>query len=370
MLLMKRFMVFLCIFLMISVFGFAQIDLQPVVIVNLSKTERIDVKQFKEYVNWETYQRIMYTQNNNTRLTDTEKREVLESIINLYLACQAAEKEGIKVDEKNINQEFDQSIKNFADQLAQMMGRRPTDAEIDAALLQRIGITRAGFKEIIRRSYISENYLKVKKKHLFDAIKPPTEAEIQAIYNQIKSKSILEGGCSRPVTVKVRMIIVQYPNASERTTAQNKANQLISQIGNDPGKFDETARDYIKPNSGYQTREGFLSKDERLRQTMGSTFMDTVFSLKQGSVSKVVELPDGFYIIKILETYSSKILLLDDIYLLEDPNSTTVRQAINISEIQRRGIIAYQQAQAELITELRKTGKFDIKNDIYDSITW
>jgi parvulin-like peptidyl-prolyl isomerase len=367
---MKRFLLFLCIFLMAAAFSFGQIDLQPVAIVRLSKTEQITVKQFKEYISLLTMQKAVSTRNNNAQLTDSEKRQALDELGNQFLACQAAEQEKITVTDRDINQYFDQSIKSFSDQMAQMMGRTPTDAEIDTELRNQTGMTRAGYKELMKRTLITENYLKVKKQSLFEAIKQPTEAEINTVYNEVKTKSILEGGIVRPETVKVRMLVVPFRNASEKTAAQTKANDLSRQIGTDPGRFDEVARNFRQPNSGYISGDAFIYKDERVRQAMGASFVDTVFSLKQGTVSKVVERPDGFYIIKILETYRSKTLTLDDVYNLEDPRSITVRQTIGAWEMQRRFMVTLQQASEELVTELKKKGSVQIMNDTYNKITW
>ena len=367
---MKRFSLFFCIFLLASVFGFAQIDLQPVAIVRLSKTEQITVKQFKEYVSWLTVTKAMSTQNANAKLTDTEKRQALEEMGNQYLACQAAEQEKITVTDREINQYFEQSIKSFSDGLALMMGRTPTDAEIDAELRNRTGMTRASYREIMRRTLLTENYLKVKKQSLFDAIKPPTEAEIIVIYNENKNKSIFENGFMRPDTVRVRMIVVPYRNAGEKAAAQNKANELARQIGNDPANFDEVAREFIRPNSGYISGDAFIYKDERIRQAMGAAFVDTVFSLRQGSVSRVVERPDGFFIIKVMETYRAKTLVLDDIYNLEDSRSITVRQTIAGAELQRRFMVALQKASEELVIELKKKGSVQIMDATYNSIVW
>ena len=367
---MKRFIVFLCIFLMVSAFGFAQIDLQPVAIVRLSKTEQITVKQFKEYISWLTVTKAMSTQNANAKLTDSERRQALEELGNQYLACQAAEQERITVTEREINQYFDQSIKSFSDGLAQILGRNPTDAEIDTELRNRTGMTRATYREIMKRSLLTENYLKVKKQSLFEAIKQPTEAEITAIYNEAKSKSIFENGFIRPDTVRVRMIVVPYRNAGEKTAAQNKANELSRQINNDPGRFDEAAREFVKPNSGYLSGDAFVYKDERVRQAMGPAFVDAVFALRQGAVSRVLERPDGFFIVKVMETYRSKTLVLDDIYNLEDHRSVTVRQAIGSAEIQRRFMVTLQQASEELVAELKKKGSIQIMDATYNNITW
>ena len=367
---MKRFLLFLCLFLMVSAFIFGQIDLQPVAIVRLSKTEQITVKQFKEYISWLTITKAMSTMNPNAVLTDLERKQALEELGNQFLACQAAEQEKITVTDREINQYFDQSIKNFADGLAQVMGRNPTDTEIDTELRNRTGMTRVSYKEMMRRTLLTENYLKVKKQSLFEAIKQPTEAEIQTIYNEVKGKSIFENGFIRPDTARVRMLIVPFRNPSEKTAAQNKANELSRQIGNDTGKFDEAARDFIKPNSGYVSVDAFIYKDERIRQAMGAAFVDAIFALKQGAVSKVTERTDGFYIIKIMETYRTKTLTLDDIYNLEDPRSVTVRQTIAAAEMQRRFMVTLQQASDELVAELKKKGSIQIMDDTYNKITW
>ncbi|MDR2701867.1 MAG: peptidylprolyl isomerase [Spirochaetaceae bacterium] len=367
---MKRFIVFLSIFLLISAAVFGQIDLQPLAVIRLSKTEQISVKQFKDYVNWLTITKIMSTGDINARLTNDERRLALDELGNQFLACQAAEQEKITVTSREIDQYFDQSMKNFSESLAQVLGHTPTEAEVDAELRNRTGMTRAGFKDIMKRSLITENYLKIKKKALFESIKQPTDAEIQVIYNDFKGKSTLEGGFSRPDTIGVRMIIVPIINSNGRTAAQTTANNLAKQIGNDPGRFDEVARDFQKPNSGYVTGNGYMYKHERIRESIGAAFFDAAFSLKQGEVSKLLERPDGFYLIKVIETYRARILALDDIYSLEDPRNITIKQAIIAMEMQRRLMAALQQASEELVAELRKKGTIEIKMDIYNQITW
>ena len=366
----KRFLLFLGIFLMVSAFAFAQIDLQPVAIVRLSKTEQISVKQFKEYISWLTITKALSTQNINAALTDNEKRGALDELGNQFLACQAAEQEKITVSDREINQYFDQSIKTFSDGLAQMIGHTPTDAEIDTELRNRTGMNRASYKELMKRTLLTENYLKVKKQGLFEAIKQPTEAEIQTIYNDAKGKSIFDNGFMRPDTAKVRMLVAPFRNPGEKTAAQTTANNLSREIGSDPGKFDEAARNFRLPNSGYLSGDAFVYRDERIRQIMGAAFVDAVFALKQGAVSRVVERPDGFYIIKIMETYRPKTLTLDDIYNLEDPRSTTVKQTILNAELQRRFMATLQQASEELVTELKKKGSIQIMDDTYNKITW
>ncbi|MDR2470659.1 MAG: peptidyl-prolyl cis-trans isomerase [Treponema sp.] len=366
---MKRFAIIAAL-AALSVPLFGQIDLQPVAIVRLAKTEQITVKQFKEYINWMTITKVMSVQDSNAKLTDAEKRQALDELGNQFLACQAAEQEKITVTDREINQYFDQSIKNFSESLAQALGHVPSSAEIDAELKKRTGMTRASYRELMRRTLLTENYLKVKKQSLFEGIKAPTEAELLAVYNESKGRSIFENGFVRPDTARIRMLVVPIPGPSEKAAASTRANNLLRQIGGDPGRFDEAVRDFRKPNSGYIAGDGFVYKDDRIRQAMGAAFVDTAFSLKQGEVSRLVERPDGFYIIKVIETYRSKTLGMDDVYNLEDNRGITVRQTISAAETQRRFMVTLQQASEELVEELRKKGSVQIMNDTYSKITW
>jgi parvulin-like peptidyl-prolyl isomerase len=362
---MKRFLLFLCVFLMFSVFSFGQIDLQPVAIVRLSKTEQITVKQFKEYVSWLTMTKAMSTGNPNAKLTETEKRQALDELGNQFLACQAAEQERITITDREINQYFDQSIKNFSEELTQITGRTPTDAELDAQLRNRTGMTRASFKELMKRSLVTENYLKVKKQSLFEAIKQPTEAEIQKIYNDYKDKSIFDGGLYSPESVEVRMLIVPFVDSNQKPTAQTTANNLSRKIGNDLKKFDEEDKNAERNNPrNFTGNEVICSSDvlfnhKLMRDRLGNPFVDAVFNLKQGQVSRVLEGPNGFYIIKVTKNIGAI-----------TPTISEARQAIIKVDMQRRFMITLQQASEELVTELKKKGSIQIMDDTYNKITW
>ena len=376
----KKSIVFLCCFLLISPLVFAQIDLQPVAIVRLSRTENITVRQFREYAQWLTMNKAMATQNPNAVLTANERRQALEELGNQFLANQAAEQERITVSDRDISQHFDQTIRNFSAGFAQVLGRAPTDAEIDTELRNRTGMNRTSFRELMRRTLITENYLQTKKRHLFEAIRPPTEAEIRTIYNEHRNRSIFENGFSRPDAVRVRMLVIPIRNPAERAAAQTTANNLSRQIGGDPGRFDEAARDFMRPNSGYVSADGFIYNHDVIRQAMGAPFVTAVFALRHGQVSSVLERPDGFYIVRVMETHRARVLDLNDIYDLQDTGGVdaqgrrhppvTVQQAIIRAEMQRRLATTLQQASEELVTELRRRGSVEIRDTVYNQIVW
>ena len=377
---MKKIIVFLCSFLLVSPLVFAQIDLQPVAIVRLSRTENITVRQFREYTQWLTMNKAMATQNPNAQLTASERRQALEELGNQLLANQAAEQERVTVSDRDITQRFNETISGFSAGLAQVLGRAPTDAEVDTELRNRTGMNRASFRDLMRRTWITENYLEVKKRHLFEAIRQPTDAEIRTIYNEHRNRSIFENGFSRPDAVRVRMLVIPIRSPAERAAAQTTANNLSRQIGGDPGRFDEAARDFMRPNSGYVSADGFIYNHDIIRQAMGGPFVTAVFALRHGQVSGVLERPDGFYIVRIMETHRARVLDLDDTYDLQDTGGVdqqgrrvppvTVRQAIIRAEMQRRFGLTLQQASEELVTELRNRGSVQIMEDTYNRIVW
>jgi parvulin-like peptidyl-prolyl isomerase len=98
------------------------------------------------------------------------------------------------------------------------------------------------------------------------------------------------------------MLMIPFRNATEKTKAQTTANNLLRQIGGDTGKFDDAWQEFDKPNSGYISGEGFLYKDDLVRDALGADFVNTAFALKQGQVSTLMEGKDGYYILKVTET--------------------------------------------------------------------
>ena len=86
--------------------------------------------------------------------------------------------------------------------------------------------------------------------------------------------------------------------------------------------------------------------------------MDIAFNLRQGEVSRLIEGPDTFRIIKVTEIYEQKILELDDIYQLGI--NVTVREYIGNTMWQERQQAALAQATAELIAELRAAASVNI----------
>ena len=314
-------------------------DLQPAATVNLIRTEPITVRQLRTEVE-------RMEKSANRALTQTERLQVLDVIINERLVLQAAERDRISISDNEVTQQMQQ----FRSSMAQQLGRQPTDAEFAQAVMNESGLDVSSFRDQLRRQMIVQKYLMAKKGATIESVKPPTEQEIINEYNLLKSNLV------RPDTIRFSMIQVPYgSDAAARTRARTLADSLSKEINSDPSKFDEVAARSVAPNSGYQAGDaGFLPRNQEARQVVGQTFMDVAFNLKQGQVSRLIEGQQGFQIIKVTENYASRSLELNDIFQLG--TRVTVREYIGqmIGNKKQQEVIT--QASQEIVTELR-TGK-------------
>ena len=173
----------------------------------------------------------------------------------------------------------------------------------------------------------------------------------------------------RPETLGLSMIIIPYttqPAASSqagteilsKSAAKSQGERLIREIGSNPAKFDEAVVNGQAEKAGYYSGGGYLPRNAEAQQQVGMELMAIAFTLKQGEVSKLVEGPSAFYIVKVIETHEQKNLTLDDIFQLGSPK--TVRDYIGGAMFQERQQGILQQASTELIQELRRGNPFQV----------
>jgi parvulin-like peptidyl-prolyl isomerase len=336
--------------LLAAVGGFAQADLQPAAIVNLTRSEPITVKQLRTEVD-------RMEKGTGRALTQQQRRDVLDAMINEKLAIQAAEKDKITISENEVNQQINQ----LKTQMVQALGRQPTDAEFAEAIKKETCMEMQAFRDQARRQLLTQKYLMSKKQSSFEKIKAPTEAEILNAYNLYKTQFV------RPDTVRFSMIQVAYgADAAAKSKAKELADKLIKEIGSSPARFDEVVLRGQSPSAGYQAGDGgYLPRNPEAAQVAGQEFINTAFSLKQGEVSKVIEGLRGYQIIKITETYSMKNLELDDLF--QFGSRMTVRDYIGNTLLQEKQMEVYQKATQELVTELRAGKTFQV---FEKNLTW
>jgi foldase protein PrsA len=339
---MKRIINLFVLGLIVFTPVFAQIDLQVVAIVNLTRSEPITVRQHRTEVE------IMERQAGRS-LTASEKRQVLDVMINERLVMQASERDRITVTDNEVNQQ----LQELRSQLAQSLGRQPTEAEFAQAIRNESGMELPAFREQLRKQLLIQKYMMAKKQSDLQNIRVPTEADIVNTYNLTRTQFV------RPDTVRVSMINVPFTDAASRTRARTIADRLTREIGNDAGRFDEALLRGQSSTADYQAGDaGYLPRNMEAQQQVGQEFMEVAFSMREGEVSRLLEGPRGFQIIKITETYAQRNLELNDIFQLG--SRVTVRDYIGNVLLQQNQQEVLTRVTQELVAELRRGNPFQI----------
>ena len=320
---------------------FAQAHLQPAARVNLTRTEVITVGQLRTEVE--------RMESSFGPLNGQQRREVLDAMINERLVLQAAERDRITVTDNELNQHMNE----LRSQLAQGMGRPPTDAEFAEWIRQQTGLDMASFREQTRRQAIQERYLMTQQQALFETLRAPTEAEIVSTFELHRAQFV------RPDLVRISMIVVPYgPDAASRTRARQQAENLLREIGGSSATFNEVIARSRLPNSDFQGGDaGFMPRSAEAVQSMGQNFVNIAFGLRPGQVSGVVAGPpgSGYHIIMVTESHAMRILELDD--PIQPGAPITVRAYIANALMQERQMMVFAQAVNALHTELRAGGR-------------
>ncbi len=344
---MKRFLGAVLLVFAASTLAFAQADLQPAAIVKLIKTEPITVKQLKAEI-------AKIEEQSKRTLSAAERRKVLDLLIDAKLVMQAAERDKLAVSDNEVNQQLTPQIDQLKAAMKARLGREANAKEIDDAVKAETGYDLADFRVQMKQQLTYQKYLTTKKRSAFEAIKPPTEAEISSTYDLYKPNFV------RPDTVRLSMIFVpRGEGADGYKKARELADKLYAEIGGNGSKFDEVSLRSQMPNSGFQAdSSSYLEKSAKAQSLVGPDFMGAVFSLKVGEVSAVLENPKGFQIVKVTETYAQKTLELSDPYRLGSRG--TVREYIGQMLFQQTQQKVIEAATAELVKELRAGNSFQV----------
>jgi len=346
---MKKILFVFLLIVITAVSAFSQANLQPAATVNLIRTISINVAQLRSDVE-------RMEQAVGRRLSQEERLQVLDVMINERLVMQAAERDRVistMYDYINLNRnnqfenEVNQEIQRLRGAMAQEIGRQPNEQEFHQAIRAQSGLEFSLFKEQLRRQYISQKYLEQRKGDVIRNVQQTTEAEILAEYNLRRTELF------QPKTIRFSMIQVPYGNdAASRTRARTLIDSIHREIGGNPSKFDEVVARSFLPNSGFQAGDaGYLPRNAEARNVVGQSFMDVAFSLNQAQVSRVIEGIQGFQIIKVTESYEEKQLGLTD--PVQPGARVTVREYIGqFLMVQKQQTILLQVTQ-ELVEELR-----------------
>jgi parvulin-like peptidyl-prolyl isomerase len=333
---MKRIMCVL-LFAGASAGGFAG-DLDVVATVKLTKTEPITVKQLRGEVD------LLQKLTGQTLSLDDRKKVLVDKMIPERLVLQAAERDKMYADEKAV----DKQLADLRSMLSAQVNRQVTDAEFSEAVRNQMGMDLPAYRAELRRQYIIQAYVmryaQEKKNALIQSIEEPTDTEIVNYYNLNKAQAV------RPDTVRLLMIQIPFGADTPKAKAQETGNALVKEIGGSTVKFDQVS---VRSNPGYRAVDpGPIPRTPEAQSLFGASFMNAIFSMKLGEVSKLIEMPSAFCIVKIVDIHEQRTLNLND--EIQPGKSTTMREYIKGGLLQQKQQEVLKQIQDALIAELSK----------------
>ncbi len=360
---MKRFLFICAISAFLVGAVSAQSDLQPIANVKLQKTEPITLKQLKSRV--EAYQKEL-----NRVMTVDERKKVLDTLINERLVVQAAEKDGIKVNDSEVNQ-------NFVTMISQQVGKNVTEAEFSQLIKQQTGMsvddfmkaqngmTLAEYKTFLRSQLLAQRYVMAKKQTEIQSLSGPADADIRSYYEVNKQNFV------QPDMVKLFLVVVA--KGDNPASAKTKASDLQKQLKDQSVSTAEIKVRSQAQASGYEAGDLYINKNQTAAKQLGIS-MDNllkIFNMNINDVSDVTETNTDFQCFVVQDKYAAKILAISDV--VKPGSNVTVYEYIKNNLLLQLQNKAVSDALAQLINDLRKPENYQMLKtgaDLDKALSW
>lgn len=205
----------------------------------------------------------------------TVKNQILENLIDAELLYQQSQKEGVKVDDKAINEQIEKIKKRFSDETA--------------------------YKKAIERMHVSEKEFRTEIQHGLAINQFLDTSVLQKItVTDEEGKKYYNNNLKlyrQPEKVKISVIWIKVTPDDEESK-KNQARKKIEMVqkkvkqGEDFGKL---AKAYSEgPSAQREGAWGYLKRGKR-----ADPLRDAAFALNVGEVSGIVETQYGYFLIKV-----------------------------------------------------------------------
>lgn len=347
---MKKIFLLTVLLILLPQIVFGQLIDKSVATIKLAKTETITQKQFKRII--QSYEKRM-----GRTFSVTQRKQLLEQLIDEKLVLQAAEKAGISVSDGEIKQGL-QQVKLITAEA--QLGTRISDEQYQKmveAQESQTGLSWESLMEQVKNQAIIQKYIRQEQSPLGDSLKKPTDEEILDFYEENRASYV------SPEMIKIKQVLVITQGISEASARKYKAkiDEIYDKIVNKGSSFDEFNEVYVE---GQTEKIGGLSisvwqrDDEQNKTIYGKEFFNKLFKMKEGSLSAVLKSNVGYHIVQNLEKIPFKTLELDD--KIPPKNVQTVKEQIAAGLEQRVAGELFQQASAEVVEDLRKTAMIKV----------
>ncbi len=363
---MKRLLFAVTFAALVTGLAAAQSDLQPIATVKLQKSEPITLKQLKARV--EAYQKEL-----GRIMTLDERKKVLDTLINERLVVQAAERDGVKVADSEVNQ-------NFLQMISQQVGKQVTELEfgqivkqqtgmsIDDFMKQQNGMTLAEYKSFLKSQLLAQRYVMAKKQSQIQNLPGPTDADIRSYY-ELSKKNFFQDDM-------IQLFLVVAPKGTTpeaSAAAKKKVEEMHDKLKAKPASSSEIKVLSQQDNSGFQGGDLFINKNSTASKQLGISMeaLLKIFEMGVNEVSDVSETDADWQTFLVVNKYPAKILTLSDV--VKPGTTVTVYEYIKNSMISQAQNKAVSDALQQVINELRKPDNFQILKsdaDLDKALSW
>jgi len=317
---------------------------QAVAKVSLYKTVVITQKVFREQVS-------ALEANSKTTLAPADRLKVLDSLVLNELINQDSEKMGLKASDDDVLSQFRTSNPGA------------TDAQIKQALEQQSGVTWEKAVVTLKKQVVFMKYLANISKDQPQTSLDATPKEISDFYESNKALFV------SPDYIRVSHIFFDT-NVNPKgnpNEIRKRADEALAKITSNQSTFEELANTVsedvgtakVNGDMGYIPRAVESTLGQQLVKLFGVDFLNNLFALKKGEVSKVLTSTAGLHIVRITQRIDQHFQTLDE-PVYPGAKTPTVKDSI-VKVLQQRKAAAYQQ---QLISaageELKKKAKIEL----------
>jgi len=322
----------------------------PLVQVNLKANEPYYVETFKGDID-RLESGINSLSQQKITLASKDRLNILLDTIDMMLFRQYCDQEGIKVS--------DADVTNQIAQYKASLGPGATDATVDASL-RRNGVF-TDVRTYVKEDLLFSSYLRAKKPDDVKAIGQPSAADVLKAYDDMKFN------LRRPTSYRFTMLLARTQGKSDadRKKAGDAMRAIANQLKVNPAAFDQyLVRGAVDPDgAGYQTMMNLVIAKTAESKKQYPGLYDTIFNLKEGEVSDLIEDDTGYSIVRTGTFLPEKELGFDDLIegltnaraATANPSATVL--ALVINELQSSKYSELQKTTRDAVNaKLRKQG--------------
>jgi peptidyl-prolyl cis-trans isomerase C len=224
------------------------------------------------------YQQLSHTGKpfNESQLPEI-KKEVLETLINQELLYLESQSKGVKVEEKVVNERFDNLKKRFSSEdefKSALLKGKTSETALKSQMRKRMAIQQYVDKEFVQKVKVSEKEAKDYYASHPEMFKAP---------EQVRARHIL---------IKVE----PGTEESKKSKAHKKLEEVQKKLRKG-GDFEALAKEYSEGPSNVKGGDlGYFRKGQMVKP-----FEEAAFSLPPDKVSDIVETRFGYHLIKVID---------------------------------------------------------------------